>query len=81
MCLELLGDVLSYHQRGSSDAPPQSAVVHHRLAYTASAVFAVRLLQTIVPPEKVCERSVNNIHIFHVLCVHRVSASVCRCCP
>ncbi|XP_061614048.1 rotatin isoform X3 [Phyllopteryx taeniolatus] len=46
-CMDLLADVLSYHQNNSSG--PQ---VHHRVAYTGSAVFIIKFLQTILPLEK-----------------------------
>ena len=52
-CLELLGDILSYHESCSADVP-HSSQVHHRMAYTGTAIFTVKLLQTILPPEKVC---------------------------
>ncbi|CAK6971229.1 rotatin [Scomber scombrus] len=50
-CMELLGDILSYHQNDSADVPHGSRV-HHRIAYTATAIFTIKLLQTILPPEK-----------------------------
>ncbi|CAJ1082277.1 rotatin isoform X2 [Xyrichtys novacula] len=53
-CMELLGDILSYHQSSSADIP-HSCQVHHRMAYTGTAIFTVKLLQTILPPEKARE--------------------------
>ncbi|KAM3593832.1 uncharacterized protein V6R79_022713 [Siganus canaliculatus] len=50
-CMELLGDILSYHESFSADNP-HSSQVHHRLAYTGTAIFTIKLLQTILPPEK-----------------------------
>ncbi|KAG7225112.1 hypothetical protein INR49_014568 [Caranx melampygus] len=52
--LELLGDILSYHQCYPEDAP-HSSLVHHRMAYTSTAIFTIKLLQTILPPEKACD--------------------------
>ncbi|KAF3835942.1 hypothetical protein F7725_028500 [Dissostichus mawsoni] len=52
-CMELLGEILSYHQSVSADIP-RSAQVHHRMAYTSVSIFTIKLLQTILPPEKVC---------------------------
>ncbi|XP_071341447.1 rotatin isoform X2 [Trachinotus anak] len=49
--LELLGDILSYHQSCPADIP-HSSQVHHRMAYTGTAIFTIKLLQTILPPEK-----------------------------
>lgn len=51
--MELLGDILSYHHSCSVDTPNNSQV-HHRIAYIGSAIFTIKLLQTILPPEKVC---------------------------
>lgn len=51
--MELLGDILSYHQSYSADLP-HSSQVQHRMAYAGTAIFTVKLLQTILPPEKVC---------------------------
>lgn len=51
--MELLGDILSYHRNCSSDIP-RSSQVHHRMAYTGTAVFIIKFLQTILPLEKVC---------------------------
>uniref|UniRef100_A0A1A8CXL3 Rotatin n=1 Tax=Nothobranchius kadleci TaxID=1051664 RepID=A0A1A8CXL3_NOTKA len=50
-CMELLGDILSYHQNCSAEVPHCSQI-HHRMAYTGTAIFTVKLLQTILPPEK-----------------------------
>uniref|UniRef100_A0A3Q2Z0W8 Rotatin n=1 Tax=Hippocampus comes TaxID=109280 RepID=A0A3Q2Z0W8_HIPCM len=66
-CMDLLADVLSYHQDNSSRSQ-----VHHRVAYTGSAVFTIQFLQTILPPEKasanVPEKAVTAI--FH-LCLDK----------
>lgn len=51
--MELLGDILSYHHSCSVDIP-NSSQVHHRIAYIGAAIFTIKLLQTILPPEKVC---------------------------
>ncbi|KAI9523199.1 hypothetical protein NQZ68_029204 [Dissostichus eleginoides] len=53
-CMELLGEILSYHQSVSADIP-RSAQVHHRMAYTSVSIFTIKLLQTILPPEKAGE--------------------------
>lgn len=52
-CMELLGDILSYHESSSADAPT-SSLVHHRTAYAGTAVLTIKLLQTVLPSEKVC---------------------------
>lgn len=51
--MELLGDVLSHHENYAADIP-RSSQVHHRMAYTGTAVFIIKFLQTILPLEKVC---------------------------
>ncbi|XP_037550072.1 rotatin [Nematolebias whitei] len=50
-CMELLGDILSYHQNYPADVRHRSQV-HHRIAYAGTAIFTIKLLQTILPPEK-----------------------------
>ncbi|XP_067433989.1 rotatin [Thunnus thynnus] len=66
-CMELLGDILSYHQSDSADSP-HSSQVHHRIAYTATAIFTIKLLQTILPPEKASDCLPENTAtaIFHL---------------
>ncbi|XP_056440624.1 rotatin [Gadus chalcogrammus] len=54
-CLELLGDAVSYHHQGCQGGGPPGTLVHHTMAYTASAILTVRLLQAILPPEKAGE--------------------------
>ncbi|XP_070783994.1 rotatin [Enoplosus armatus] len=66
-CMELLGDILSYHQSCKADIP-HSSQVHHRMAYTGSAIFTIKLLQTILPPEKASDHLPENAAtaIFHL---------------
>ncbi|XP_053198646.1 rotatin [Scomber japonicus] len=66
-CMELLGDILSYHQSDSADVPHGSRV-HHRIAYTATAIFTIKLLQTILPLEKASDSLPENTAtaIFHL---------------
>lgn len=52
MCLGQLGDILSYHEQHSADSP-RGSQLHHSMAYTGTAVFTVKLLQTVLPLEKV----------------------------
>ncbi|XP_077952021.1 rotatin isoform X2 [Gasterosteus aculeatus] len=66
-CMELLGGILSFHQSYSTDIPASSQV-HHRIAYTGIAVFTVKLLQTILPPEKASDNLPENTAtaVFHM---------------
>lgn len=66
-CMELLGDILSYHHSCSVDTPNNSQV-HHRIAYIGSAIFTIKLLQTILPPEKASDNLPENtaIALFHL---------------
>uniref|UniRef100_A0A3B5LE88 Rotatin n=1 Tax=Xiphophorus couchianus TaxID=32473 RepID=A0A3B5LE88_9TELE len=66
-CMEQLGDVLFFHQNYSAEAP-HSSQVSHRMAYLGTAMFTIRLLQTILPPEKASENLPENAAtaIFHV---------------
>uniref|UniRef100_A0A3B3RUX0 Rotatin N-terminal domain-containing protein n=1 Tax=Paramormyrops kingsleyae TaxID=1676925 RepID=A0A3B3RUX0_9TELE len=49
--LGYLGAVLQRHGICSSDASEMS-LIHHRMAYVGTAVFTIRLLQTLLPVEK-----------------------------
>lgn len=51
--MELIGDILCHYENHAADIPP-SCHVHHRMAYTGTAVFIIKFLQTILPLEKVC---------------------------
>ncbi|XP_076577654.1 rotatin [Chaetodon auriga] len=66
-CMEQLGDILSYHEGYSADIP-HSSQVHHRMAYTGTAIFTIKLLQTILPPEKASDILPENTAtaIFHL---------------
>uniref|UniRef100_A0A669EUA1 Rotatin n=1 Tax=Oreochromis niloticus TaxID=8128 RepID=A0A669EUA1_ORENI len=66
-CMELLGDILSYHHSCSVDTPNNSQV-HHRIAYIGSAIFTIKLLQTILPPEKASDNLPENTAtaLFHL---------------
>ncbi|XP_054621802.1 rotatin isoform X2 [Dunckerocampus dactyliophorus] len=69
-CMSLLADVLSYHQDEVNDSQ-----AHHRVAYTSSAVFTIKLLQTILPLEKAGSNLPENAAtaIFH-LCLDKALA-------
>ncbi|XP_059183330.1 rotatin [Centropristis striata] len=66
-CMELLGEILSYHQSCSADIP-HSLQVHRRMAYTGTAIFTIKLLQTILPPEKASDNLPENTAtaVFHL---------------
>lgn len=71
--MELLGDILSYHHSCSVDIPNNSQV-HHRIAYIGAAIFTIKLLQTILPPEKVCvlvrQNHFDSVTVFHLKVNH-----------
>lgn len=48
-----LGEILCYHRGGGSVQRPQPVLLHHRMAYVSTALVAVRMLQILVPVEKV----------------------------
>lgn len=50
--MELLGDILYHHEDYTADIP-RRCQVHHRMAYTGTAVFIIKFLQTVLPLEKV----------------------------
>ncbi|XP_029698407.1 rotatin isoform X3 [Takifugu rubripes] len=70
-CMELLGDTLCHHENYAADIP-RSCQVHHRMAYTGTAVFIIKFLQAILPLEKACDNIPENTAtaIFH-LCLDR----------
>ncbi|XP_068160422.1 rotatin isoform X2 [Antennarius striatus] len=66
-CMELLGDILCYHASHLADIP-HSSLVHYRMAYTGTAVFTIKFLQTVLPPEKANKNIPENTAaaIFHL---------------
>lgn len=66
-CMEQLGEILCFHQNHSAKAP-HSSQVYHRMAYIGTAIFTIKLLQTILPPEKASENLPENTAaaIFHL---------------
>ncbi|CAL8292685.1 unnamed protein product [Lota lota] len=55
-CMELLGDTVSHHHQSCLGDGPHSSLVHHRMAYTGTAILTIRLLQAILPPEKASDQ-------------------------
>ncbi|XP_031297616.2 rotatin isoform X1 [Camelus dromedarius] len=47
-----LGDTMCYHKSSVSLEQPEAVLVHHRMAFVGISLFAVRLLQTLLPAEK-----------------------------
>ncbi|XP_064189190.1 rotatin isoform X2 [Anguilla rostrata] len=52
--MECLGNILCHHHSGSSEQS-EAALVHRRMTYVGTAVFTVRLLQTLLPVEQAAE--------------------------
>ncbi|XP_026974540.1 rotatin isoform X5 [Sagmatias obliquidens] len=52
MVLGSLGDSICYHKSNISLEQPEAVLVHHRMAFVSISLFAVRLLQTLLPVEK-----------------------------
>uniref|UniRef100_H0XCE5 Rotatin n=1 Tax=Otolemur garnettii TaxID=30611 RepID=H0XCE5_OTOGA len=50
-----LGETICYHKSSVSLEQPEVLLVHHRMAFVSISLFAVRLLQTLVPVEKASE--------------------------
>nr|XP_015208916.1 PREDICTED: rotatin [Lepisosteus oculatus] len=50
--MDCLGDILSHHQEAGYADQAESVIVHHRMAYIGTAIFTIRLLQTLLPVEK-----------------------------
>lgn len=53
-----LGETISYHKSNVSSEQPEMMMVHHRMAFISISLFTVRLLQTLLPVEKV-KRKIN----------------------
>ncbi|XP_037364313.1 rotatin isoform X2 [Talpa occidentalis] len=47
-----LGDTLCHHKSAGSVELPPAVLLHHRTAFVSISLFAVRLLQTLLPVEK-----------------------------
>ncbi|GAB5579569.1 rotatin isoform X2 [Prionailurus iriomotensis] len=52
MVLASLGDAMCYHKSGASSDQPEAVLVHHRMAFVSTSLFAVRVLQALLPVEK-----------------------------
>lgn len=48
-----LGEAMSYHRSSGSLDQPEAVLGHHRMAFVSMSLVAVRLLQTLLPVEKV----------------------------
>ncbi|XP_029110935.1 rotatin [Scleropages formosus] len=57
--MNCLGDILNHHSNAASDTS-EPALIHHRMAYMGTAIFTVRLLQTLLPVEKAGENLPEN---------------------
>uniref|UniRef100_A0A8C5P0R9 Rotatin N-terminal domain-containing protein n=1 Tax=Jaculus jaculus TaxID=51337 RepID=A0A8C5P0R9_JACJA len=53
LVLGSLGETLCYRKSSFSSEQAEAMLVHHRTAFVSVALFAVRLLQTLLPVEKV----------------------------
>lgn len=53
LVLGLLGETILYHKTNISAEQPEVMMVHHRMAFVSISLFTVRLLQTLLPVEKV----------------------------
>nr|XP_008259681.2 rotatin isoform X1 [Oryctolagus cuniculus] len=55
LILGSLGETICYHKSSVSVEQPEAMLVHHRMAFVSTALFAVRLLQMLLPVEKASE--------------------------
>lgn len=51
--LESLGESISYHKNNTNSEQPELVLIHHRMAFVSVSLFTVRLLQALLPVEKV----------------------------
>nr|XP_005995543.1 PREDICTED: rotatin [Latimeria chalumnae] len=54
-CLDSLGETVAYHKSNISSEQPEPTLVHHQMAFVSTALFTVRLLQTVLPLEEANE--------------------------
>jgi len=71
MVLGSLGDTMCYHKSGVSLDQPEVVLVHHRMAFVSISLFAVRVLQLLLPVEKV--RQVMLLVVYGILQVSALS--------
>ncbi|TRY91578.1 hypothetical protein DNTS_014479 [Danionella cerebrum] len=55
ICLETLGDIICHHHGMTSSEQLKSSLIHHRMVFSGTAIFTIRLLQTLLPVEKAAE--------------------------
>lgn len=70
-CIETLGDVICYHHGMTSSEQPESSLIHHRMVFSGTAIFTIRLLQTLLPVEKVSEHMAVPFLDINQPCHHR----------
>ncbi|MFT7809161.1 rotatin [Arapaima gigas] len=65
--MDCLGDILCHHSSAASNTSEHS-LVHHRMAYMGTAIFMIRLLQSLLPVEKTSENLPESTRaaIFHL---------------
>uniref|UniRef100_A0ACB8FEA6 Uncharacterized protein n=1 Tax=Sphaerodactylus townsendi TaxID=933632 RepID=A0ACB8FEA6_9SAUR len=51
--LDSLGETISYHQSNVGSGAADSLILHHRMVFISVSLFTVRLLQTLLPVEKI----------------------------
>uniref|UniRef100_W5M728 Rotatin n=1 Tax=Lepisosteus oculatus TaxID=7918 RepID=W5M728_LEPOC len=64
--MDCLGDILSHHQEAGYADQAESVIVHHRMAYIGTAIFTIRLLQTLLPVEKYSNVLINDNEVSKV---------------
>lgn len=70
-CIETLGDVICYHHGMTSSEQPESSLIHHRMVFMGTGIFTIRLLQTLLPVEKVSEHMAVPFLDINKPCHHR----------
>lgn len=96
VCMEKLGDIMCHHLHVASSEQPDSNLIHHRMSYMGTSVFTIRLLQTLLPVEKVRRHVINNgcpdarpyssmrkfvLQIFHSKAASNKGAETLPCSP
>uniref|UniRef100_A0A671N0J3 Rotatin N-terminal domain-containing protein n=1 Tax=Sinocyclocheilus anshuiensis TaxID=1608454 RepID=A0A671N0J3_9TELE len=58
-----------YHHGMTSSEQLELSLIHHRMVFTGTAIFTIRLLQTLLPVEKVSEHMAVTVAAIYLVCL------------
>uniref|UniRef100_A0A8C1XYH2 Uncharacterized protein n=1 Tax=Cyprinus carpio TaxID=7962 RepID=A0A8C1XYH2_CYPCA len=68
-CIKTLGDVICYHRGMTSSEQLESSLIHHQMVFRGTAIFIIRLLQTLLSVEKVSEHMAVTVATIFLMCL------------